>query len=67
MKVCELIEQLKKLPEDANVYVSCQGWNNYDPEENSGYWDGDETQVVVVDGKAFVADSCYIEWEGDLE
>lgn len=63
MKVRELIEQLMKLPEDANVYVACQGYDNYDPEENSGYWDGDETQVVVVDGKVFVADSCHIEWE----
>ena len=62
MKVHELIEQLKKLPEDANVYVACQAWDNYDPEKNSGYWDGDETRVVMVNGNVFVADSCHIEW-----
>ena len=65
MKVHELIEILKQKPQDADVRVACQGYDNYDPCTASGYWDHDDTYVVEAGGELFISDSCHIEWEED--
>ena len=59
MTVKQLIAELQKHDENADVFVSCEGYGNYDP-ESDGYWCDDDTHVVLVNGRLYVADSCHI-------
>lgn len=60
MKVNELKELLENLPNDMEIFVGCQGYSNYDF-RNSKQFDDEDTIVKVVNGKLFIADSCYLE------
>lgn len=53
------------LPEDAPVFVGCQGYTNYDKETRSMCKD-DDTFAIVHDGKMFITDECAVDL-GDEE
>ena len=67
MTVKKLMEILAEQPEDANVYVACQGYDNYDPKHHTTYSGGDDTYVLKAQGQLFICDGCRIEWERDIE
>lgn len=60
MKVEDLIIMLQQQPMDAEIFVSCQGYNNYDKDKKT-FREDDNTYLLKKDGKLFIADSCNIE------
>ena len=60
MTVKKLIDLLKEQPKDAEIFVSCQGYNNYSPKEKT-YRQDDETYLLKKDGKLFIADTCCVD------
>lgn len=53
MKAKDLKKLLENVADDAEVYVSCEGYTNYIP-----YADEPDTRIVVYDGKIFISDGC---------
>lgn len=60
MNVGILKEVIKNLPDDMLVFVGCEGYCNYDFEEEQPMDDTD-TFGIVYDGKLFITDNCAIE------
>lgn len=51
--------EMSGLPDDAEVFVACQGYCNYDFKANEPYYKTD-TFAVPHDGKLFIIDECAI-------
>ena len=62
MNVGYLREIIKDLPDEMPVFVSCQGYCNYDFKNNQSCEDTD-TFGLVHDGKLFITDECAVETE----
>ena len=60
MKVSELKKQINDLPDEMEVFVGCQGYTNFDFEEDKRCEDG-ETVVILHEGKLFITDECAVE------
>lgn len=60
MDVGYLKELIENLPNDMEVFVSCQGYSNYDFCKNEPWADSD-TFAIVHNGKLFIADECAVE------
>lgn len=60
MKVKDLIGMLKEQDPNEKIFVSCQGYNNYDPKKKT-YKEDDKTYLLKKDGHLFISDSCHIE------
>jgi hypothetical protein len=60
MNVGMLKEIIKNLPDDMLVFVGCEGYCNYNFEEEQPMDDTD-TFAIVHDGKLFITDPCAIE------
>ena len=60
MTVKKLIEMLKEQNPDSEIFVSCQGYNNYDYKEKT-HREDDGTYLLKKDGQLFIADTCEIE------
>ena len=59
MTVRELIGLLENQDPNALVYVSCEGYTNYDPTTNK-YYECDETTLSMQNGRLYVADGTHI-------
>lgn len=57
--VGELREFIKDMSDDTQVFVCCEGYSNYDFQNERMYQDSD-TNVSIYNGKLFIADSCAI-------
>lgn len=55
---------IKDLPDNMPVFVACQGYCNYDFDNNRPYNDTD-TFAVIHDGKLFITDDCAVEIDKD--
>lgn len=60
MNVGKLKEILKDLPDDMQVFVSCDGFCNYDFDYDCPCEDTD-TFGIVHDGKLFITDDCAVD------
>ena len=60
MTVKDLMTLLEQQDPNEEIFVSCQGYNNYDPQRKT-YRDDDGTYLLKKDGKLFLADTCYVE------
>lgn len=60
MKVTDLKKIIKSLPNDMEVFVGCEGYSNFDFENNKCY-EGGKTIITIYDGKLFITDECAIE------
>ena len=58
----DLKEFLKTVPDDAKVYVACQGYCNYDF-KNSCECEDNETFAIMRDGNLFITDTCAVDDE----
>ena len=64
MNVGSLKNILKDLPDEMPVFVACQGYCNYDFENNKPVDDTD-TFAIVHDGKLFITDECAVTINSD--
>lgn len=60
MNVGMLKELIKDLSDDTQVFVACEGYCNYDFENNKPYEDTD-TFAIIYDGRLFITDNCAVE------
>lgn len=60
MNVGMLKELIKDLSDDTQVFVACEGYCNYDFENNKPYEDTD-TFAIIHDGRLFITDNCAVE------
>lgn len=60
MNVGMLKELIKDLSDDTQVFVACEGYCNYDFENNRPYEDTD-TFAIIHDGRLFITDNCAVE------
>lgn len=60
MNVGMLKKLIKDLPDNTQVFVACQGYCNYDFDNNKPC-DGTDTFAVIHDGKLFITDECAVE------
>lgn len=59
MTVKTLIKMLQEQNQEAEIFVSCQGYNNYSHDKQT-YKTDDNTYLLKKDGKLFIADTCHI-------
>lgn len=64
MNVGMLKNLIKDLPDNTQVFVACQGYCNFDFENNKPCMDTD-TFAVVHDGKLFITDECIVKIDKD--
>lgn len=64
MNVGYLKNILKDLPDETPVFVACQGYCNYDFENNKPV-DNTDTFAIVYDGKLFITDECAVTIDSD--
>ena len=64
MNVRALKKVIENLPDNMPVFVACQGYCNYDFDNNRQYNDTD-TFAVIHDGKLFITDDCAVEIDKD--
>lgn len=64
MNVGMLKKIIKDLPNNTQVFVACQGYCNYNFENNRPYEDTD-TFAVIHDEKLFITDDCAVEIDKD--
>lgn len=64
MNVGMLKNLIKDLTDETQVFVACEGYCNYDFENNEPLEDTD-TFAIVHDGKLFMTDSCAVEIDTD--
>lgn len=60
MKISDLKKKISGLPDEMEVFVGCQGYTNFEFEEDRRCVDG-ETMVIVHEGKLFIVDECAVE------
>ena len=60
MTVGYLMEIIKDLPEDTEVFVGCQGYSNFNFSNNKPHEDTD-TFAISYNEKLFITDECAIE------
>lgn len=60
MNVGKLKQELKDLPDDMPVFVACEGYCNYNFEQQRPF-DGTDTFVLIHEGKLFITDACVVE------
>lgn len=60
MNVGYLKEVIKDLPDEMPVFVGCQGYTNYNFEDDVPCVDTD-TFAIVHEGKLFITDECAVE------
>ena len=60
MKVADLKRFIECLPDDMDIFVGCQGYSNYNFEEDKPYEDS-ETMIIFSNGSLFLTDSCMID------
>lgn len=64
MNIKILKEVIKNLPDNMQVFVACQGYCNYDFDNNKPFSDTD-TFAVIHDRKLFITDDCTVEIDKD--
>ena len=64
MNVGMLKDLIKDLPDDTQIFVACEGYCNYDFDNNKALEDTD-TFAVIHDGKLFITDECAVEIDED--
>lgn len=60
MNVGYLKELIENLPNDMEIFVGCQGYSNFDFDNNKPFEESD-TFAISHDGKLFITDECAIE------
>ena len=60
MNIGYLKDFIKDLPDDMRVFVGCQGYSNFNFDENKP-WDDTDTFAIEHDGKLFITDECAID------
>lgn len=66
MNVGMLKSIIKELPDDMPVFVSCQGYSNFNFCSNEP-WEDEDTFGIVHNGKLFITDSCGELWDSHSE
>lgn len=64
MNVGMLKDLIKDLPDDTQIFVACEGYCNYDFDNNEASEDTD-TFAIIHDGKLFITDECAVEIDED--
>lgn len=64
MNVGMLKDLIKDLPDDTQIFVACEGYCNYDFDNNKTLEDTD-TFAIIHDGKLFITDECAVEIDED--
>jgi len=62
MQAGDLKEILDAVPDDAKVFVACEGYCNYDF-KNAAAKEGTETFAIMRDGNLFITDACAVDDE----
>jgi len=62
MNVGKLKQELADLPDDMPVYVSCEGYCNYNKIKRTG---GTDTYAIVKNDKLFITDEVTVEVDGE--